>query len=191
MSSGLLIDARVEMLNLSLHMERLSSIFLAALFRIDMSESKSFGNTSSALSFNQKITLLSDIKAIPKDSKKKFEYFMSIRNQFMHNIDADNYINCFKFLDFGDAFLRLYPSELEDLELRYKIAVVSLGSDLLVIMTDVLEKISANIQKLLKVDLKTKELIDEDQLKTQLSDLNKAVTQLVKASTYFHSTYRS
>jgi hypothetical protein len=106
-------DPKIEILNKALLMEVLASEFLASLLNINIATSKTLGNSSESFSFDQKIKLLIDIDAIPKDSKEKFRTFMMIRNQFMHNIEANNYTNCINFLDGKDKYLlKLYPSEI-------------------------------------------------------------------------------
>ena len=73
----------------------MASFSLAFLLDIDfdkLNESKPLGNTSSALSFSQKVNLLLDYKSITKEEKLKLESFMNIRNQFMHNQSADSYL---------------------------------------------------------------------------------------------------
>ncbi|MDP3445793.1 MAG: hypothetical protein Q8T08_23275, partial [Ignavibacteria bacterium] len=107
------MNIRVDILQYSLMVENFSSIFLSTLLDIpDFKESKSLGNRSGNLSFNQKIDLLIDIQAIEKKEKSKFSNFMSIRNQFMHNIDADSYENCLKNIEGADKFLlKTYPQD--------------------------------------------------------------------------------
>src|SRR5688572_19762225 len=94
------IEKRQNILNVSLLVENFTSLFLSRLLEIqDHRKTISFGNKSSSLSFNQKVNILIDIGALNATDKIKFQTFMEIRNQFMHNIDADSYENCFKYLD--------------------------------------------------------------------------------------------
>ena len=88
------INNRIYVLQTALLIEKLTTIFLATL--LDAKEyinGKSF-NGSSALSFNQKINLLIDLGALQDDERAKFQKFMEIRNQFMHDLEADTYQNC-------------------------------------------------------------------------------------------------
>lgn len=74
---------RLTVLNYSLKLENISSTSLAFILDIENGEiknSKSLGNKSSSLSFNQKVNLLLDNKSINKSEKFKLESFMAIRN---------------------------------------------------------------------------------------------------------------
>ncbi len=86
------MEKRIQVLRYSLILEKQASLELSNLLLIsDISKTKSFGNKSESLSFNQKINILVDSGVVGTDYKPKFQHFMSIRNQFMHNIDADTY----------------------------------------------------------------------------------------------------
>jgi len=52
-----------------------------------------------------------DLKVLNTIEKAKFQTFMEIRNQLMHNITASNYENCFKCLPAGkdNWLLNQYP----------------------------------------------------------------------------------
>ncbi|RKN83358.1 hypothetical protein [Ulvibacterium marinum] len=92
-------EARIKLVTLyySLTFEEFASDFLRIVLNQN-DEAVSLGNSSKALSFNQKVQLLLDAKAFEKDDKKKIEYFMSIRNQFMHNSAAITLESCMSFL---------------------------------------------------------------------------------------------
>lgn len=102
---------RNEVLVASLFIEKMTSAFLSVLLGInDLKGSKVLGNKSGCLSFNQKVELLIEMGAISSSNRKKFQAFMEIRNQFMHNISANNYTNCFSFTNGTDTFiLKTYP----------------------------------------------------------------------------------
>ncbi len=89
-------NSRDRILNLSLFLEYYSGSVLAELLNIpDKSESKSFGRTSQALSFNSKINLLLDMFVFDKKDVAFINSFMFIRNQFMHNIEVDCILSAF------------------------------------------------------------------------------------------------
>lgn len=86
------LENRSKVLSYSLELEYYVSLELAKLLDIkDFKNSKSLGNKSSSLSLNQKLNLLLDFETISSKEKSIIESFSSIRNQFMHNIDATSY----------------------------------------------------------------------------------------------------
>lgn len=86
------LENRSKVLSYSLELEYYVSLELAKLLDIkDYKNSKSLGNKSSSLSLNQKLNLLLDFETISSKEKSIIESFSSIRNQFMHNIDAISY----------------------------------------------------------------------------------------------------
>jgi|TARA_B110000967_G_C18728920_1_gene481586 hypothetical protein len=86
------LEKRSKMLSYSLELENFVSLELARLLSIrEFKNSKSLGNKSTSLSLNQKLNLLLDFETINSKEKSIIEYFASIRNQFMHNIDADSF----------------------------------------------------------------------------------------------------
>src|SRR5688500_14484063 len=93
------ITNRKDILQKSLFMETITSQFLALILGIKKPlESKSFGNTGSALSFSQRVNLLMDLGALNSELRSKYQLFMEIRNQFMHNADAGTYEECLNFI---------------------------------------------------------------------------------------------
>ncbi len=91
------MEMRTDILETSLAIEGMLSVFLAGLLgiKIDPDTTNSFSNKSSALSFANKIHLLIDIGALDKEMKLKYFTFMEIRNQFMHNIKIRSYEHFF------------------------------------------------------------------------------------------------
>ena len=68
---------------------------LGVILNIDWKQSKSFGFTSSALSFNQKVHIIMDLKGIETEEHKRFITLMNIRNQFAHNSHIQTFENVF------------------------------------------------------------------------------------------------
>ena len=89
------IDLRKDILEASLEIEDLLSKLLITLLRIkksdDKSKIKTLGHTGSPLSFRTKVDLLYDIDIFNKTQYTHFILFMEIRNQFIHNLDADSF----------------------------------------------------------------------------------------------------
>ena len=135
-------DNRIDVLVYSLFLEKQASFSLAYLLNINIEEintTKSLGNTSSSLSFNQKINLLLDNKSITKEDKSKLECIMSVRNQFLHNFHANNYTDCASVIDGLEKYLKkLYPDPFKDhdLETAIQVSVNNLFLNCLEILND-------------------------------------------------------
>lgn len=79
-------EDRNKILSVSVQIESMVNDFLCNGFGAKNPEDTlSFGNTSKALSFQNKLNLLLDFGAIGKDDKKVFEKFGEIRNKFAHD----------------------------------------------------------------------------------------------------------
>ncbi|MCW3105755.1 MAG: hypothetical protein JWQ09_261 [Segetibacter sp.] len=106
---------RQKVIEYSVKIEQIVSAILARLLDIDYSESKALGNSSSSLSFQNKLILLKDIKTIDNKDKIKFDYFSAIRNQFAHNANVVDFTSCFEALGDMDAKLKkLYKGEIDE-----------------------------------------------------------------------------
>ncbi len=107
------LEKRKQILSVALMIEGLTSGFVAALLGIAETESsRTLGNKSSALSFNQKVDLLIDLGALSAETRAKFSSFMELRNQFMHNIEADTYERCYGFMQGKEAYIfKTYPQD--------------------------------------------------------------------------------
>ena len=113
------------------------------------------GNKSGCLSFNQKVNLLIEIGALSKNSRNKFQAFMEIRNQFMHNLEASNYEECFSFIkDTGNFLLKNYPqSNNLNREEQLKVASQELGNDVAKMTASLTEKVLEKFNKDIEGDL--------------------------------------
>ena len=120
---------RAEYLKFSLLVEDYISSYLSSLIGVkEAKESISFGNKSSSLSFQAKVNLLLDMEVLDKKNDKwKLQKFMEIRNQFMHNIDADNCETCISFINGAkDKLLKEYPQD-ENLAIEDQLRQASLA----------------------------------------------------------------
>jgi len=113
-------EARLKVLKYSLEIEHFVSDELAKLLDIrDFKNSKSFGNKSTSLSLNQKLNLLLDCESISSTEKSIMESFITIRNQFMHNIDANSFELAINQIDgLLSRLKKLYPNNFIDLEIE-------------------------------------------------------------------------
>jgi hypothetical protein len=78
------MPTRLYVIELAIYLETSVNETLGALLNINPAKSKSLGNQSSALSFNQKIILLQDVQNISKIDFQRLEFLMRIRNKFAH-----------------------------------------------------------------------------------------------------------
>lgn len=150
------IEIRKNILLKAVIMEGLTSGFLSMLLGIKNPEStKSFGNTGAALSFSQKINLLIDIGALEDLTRKKFQAFMEIRNQFMHNLEATSFTKCFQYIpDTAKFLLKNYPSDSKKSEEEnYSTVVESLGSEVLKLTTSIIDKLKEKIANDAKAEI--------------------------------------
>lgn len=155
------LELRHGILITALSLENLTSKFLSKLLGIeDHKNTRSFGNKSGNLSFNQKIELLIDLDSIAKSDKTKFQTFMEIRNQFMHNIDVKSYTECFELLDGKEKYiLNLHP--IDDVingktvskEVKLRLATELLAFELMDIMNELPFKIFKNDVKKMQYEM--------------------------------------
>lgn len=128
------LDNRTEYLRYSLLFEGYLSALIASLLNItDEKNSRSLGFRSSAISFKTKVDILLDMNLINKDDIWKYETFMLIRNQFMHNMDADTYDDCLEYIDKEkkNKLLKFYPKNIDlSEEEKTKRASINLAAEL-------------------------------------------------------------
>jgi len=144
------MDTRIEILKISLLIEASISHFLGGLLSIkDVRNSISLGNKSTALSFQQKINLLIDIGALNNDTKSKFQTFMEIRNQLIHNIEAKTFVSCFSFMEGKEKYiLKTYPQDpIEIKEIQLKKAVECLSDEVFKYSMDLIKKLKEKWHK--------------------------------------------
>lgn len=150
------IEKRQEILQCSLLVEDFTSLFIAQLLNIkNYKETKSLGNMSGNLSFSQKVNLLIDMEALSPNERSKTQAFMEIRNQFMHNIEAKDYVTCFKYLaDKKKFLLKTYPQNTDlPMEEQLHKASIQLASDVIKIIVSVNEKVNRKITEEAKKDI--------------------------------------
>src|SRR3954465_2362712 len=90
---------RLKVLEDSLQLEGYATIWLSVFLDIDARTSKTLGNKSTAMPLNNKVSLLTDLGALEPNESEKFLKFMEIRNQFMHNPNAETFVDCFKYIN--------------------------------------------------------------------------------------------
>ena len=183
------LTIRKEVLATSLIVEGLTSAFLSSLLGIkDRTNSKTLGNKSGSLSFNQKIDLLIEIGALSKDHKSKFQAFMEIRNQFVHNLSATTYEKCFEATNGTDKYLlKTYPQATTlSREKQLEFASRQLGNDITQLTVALTKSIEEKIKKDVEINIAKKSqqafLDSIEQLKTSLDD--RFDKEIAKSPTY-------
>ncbi len=85
------IQLRGHIIQLSTHLEHITSLVLCEILGINKDSSLSFGNKNFALSFNHKVNLITDLKDVDKEYKTKYQTFQEIRNKFAHIFDVTSF----------------------------------------------------------------------------------------------------
>ena len=116
-------EAKIKLyvLSNSLRIENIISDFLGEILTLNRL-SKSLGNTSQALSMNQKVNLMLDTSYFQASDKINIQHFQGIRNQFMHNIAAISLESCFSFLNGAEK-------SIEKQYLEHKLAAEKAGGE--------------------------------------------------------------
>lgn len=151
------LKTRNEVLTYALILEGTTSIFLAGLLGIkDPINSRTLGNKGSSLSFNTKIDMLIDIGALDVDKRNKYQAFMEIRNQFMHNMEASTYEKCFYYLpEKKDTWIfGKYPQPfIFPIEERLKRAVEELSKELIGLTTHLMQQLKNKFKAQAKAEV--------------------------------------
>src|SRR5688572_22400968 len=86
---------RTFVVEMSVKIEHLLNVILSRLLGVNPDETRSFGTSSYALSFNAKANLLLDLNYLTKEQGQKFQIFMEVRNKFAHVYMVDTFEKCF------------------------------------------------------------------------------------------------
>lgn len=89
------LPSRAFVVEMSVKIEHILNLIMAQLLGVKHEETRSFGNSSQALSFNAKANLLLDLNYLDKEHGQKFQIFMEIRNKFAHVYSVDTFEKCF------------------------------------------------------------------------------------------------
>jgi hypothetical protein len=104
-------DLRLKVLNASLWFEWEASLYLSWLLDIDLNSSTALGNSTSALSFKNKIDLLTDMNSMSKATATKFQKFAEIRNKLMHVKAASDLTKTLEMTKSANWLLKTYPQD--------------------------------------------------------------------------------
>lgn len=164
------LEKRTKVLQYSLELENFVSYELAELLDIrNYKISKSLGNGASSLSINQKLNLLLDVENITKNEKVTIENFMSIRNQFMHNIDASSYNYVIAKIDgLENKLRRQYPEHFSEnsIEKSFELCIDNLYLDSIKIL---LEQKGNKLRKIIMLGAAKSDEILKDKLQESIN----------------------
>jgi hypothetical protein len=137
-------ETRYCILEFSVFIEEKASETIGGLLEIEWKESESLGYGSASLGFNNKISLLKDLKGVSKLSKTKFQTFMTIRNKFAHIAEIDSFDSYFKLIQSANERQKeiksWYPYlkwDSTDIEGLYKTAYFLLTLDLFRVLYEI------------------------------------------------------
>ena len=178
---------RGEVIEKGVSLEAGISSLIGMLLDIDVENSLSLGSKSSSLSLNAKVSILSDLKFVPKEIIWQFQTFAEIRNKFAHLQSVNSFIKCFELLnDKKKKFISTFGEEINEeteeeikLSMCFSFLCVSLGFWL----TLILKKASFNKEQ----DLKKTAVIESlrsffkfpENQKNQMQELLKWVDNLI------------
>lgn len=173
------LNKRMKVLQIALFFESFLSNIIAALLDIDFESSNTLGNKSSALPLKTKVDLLMDMRSFKNEDKVKFQKFMEIRNQFMHNFHANSYENCIKNIKgSGEWLLKNYKQSYDlDLELKYEKSIECLMYDLISTTIELTKKVKEKYEKSAKSEVIEKFF---EALKQNLEDVTQQFDEEIK-----------
>ena len=173
-------NTRLFVLEESLKLEKYVNYLLGELLDIDWENSRTLGYKSTSLSLFQKVLILIDIKTLESTDKKVLEFFMNIRNQFMHNHFANNFENCIENIDGLDKWLnKRYPnSENKTKEEYYKNSYLLLSNDVFKVLQEkVFGAVLNKMKKQTEIDFN---LFIKEKLEESLNELYDKTPALLK-----------
>lgn len=135
-------DLRLYILEHTILVEENISSTLGTILNIDWRNSKSFGFSSSALSFNQKVQVIQDMQGLEKNEIQKLSDLMSIRNKFAHVRSIVTFNDFFNSgingkivkKNFDKWYKAELPVEIDDEELKCKHYFFLLSVEVLLII---------------------------------------------------------
>lgn len=130
------MELRAMVLHVSLLVEQAAQSAVLQLLHVPSGESK----VLSQLNFDQRVNLLTELRAMKPDDRNKFMLFKKIRNKLVHHLDAISMVRVFEVLneDPRSSLFQLYPQDDRmDLEARMRQALDSLIMDIARLSKDI------------------------------------------------------
>ncbi|POY38787.1 hypothetical protein C3L50_11680 [Flavobacterium alvei] len=134
-------------IELSVKTEEAVNLILSKLLGIKPEESRSFGNSSQALSFNAKANLLLDLNQLDKLQREKFQIFMEIRNKFAHLNSVDTFEKCFALMGNYQRLKKIFEvdEDGESIEKDMELMFCILSIDITSIIGTIRENVTKNM----------------------------------------------
>jgi len=114
------LSTRLYVIEATIYIDELISETLGMLLDIDWKTSNSLGSKSSAISFNQKVIMMQDMKSVNKQMINKMNCLMQIRNKFAHvsSIDSfeDLFLNSSNGASIRKDLIKWYSTAAENVE---------------------------------------------------------------------------
>ena len=137
------LSPRAFVVEMSVKVEHILNLIMAQLLGVKHEDTRSFGNSSQALSFNAKANLLLDLNYLDKVHGQKFQIFMEIRNKFAHVYSVDTFERCFAQTKNYNQLKKLYgiDEDGESLEKDMEYLFISLSMDIAMTLNKLKDRI--------------------------------------------------
>jgi hypothetical protein len=132
---------------MSVKIEHILNVIMAQLLGVKHEDTKSFGNSSQALSFNAKANLLLDLNYLDKEHRLKFQVFMEIRNKFAHIHSVDTFEKCFAQTNNYNQLKKLFgiDEDGESLEKDMEYLFIALSMDIAITLNKIKDRIQSEM----------------------------------------------
>ena len=137
------LSPRAFTVETSVKIEHILNVIMAQLLGVKHEDTKSFGNSSQALSFNAKANLLLDLNYLNKEQRLKFQIFMENRNKFAHIHSVDTFEKCFEQTNNYNQLKNLFriDEEGESLEKDMEYMFITLSMDITMTLNKIKDRI--------------------------------------------------
>ena len=134
---------RTFVVEMSVKIEYLLNVIISRLLGVNPDETRSFGTSSYALSFNAKANLLLDLDYLNKEQGNKFQLFMEVRNKFAHVYSVDTFEKCFALTKNYNQLKKLFgiDKDGENQEKDMEYMFISLSLDIARTLKEIGDKI--------------------------------------------------
>lgn len=137
------LSPRAFVVEMSVKIEHILNLIMGQLLRVKHENTRSFGNSSQALSFNAKANLLLDLNYLDIENVLKFQIFMEIRNKFAHVYSIDTFEKCFEQTKNYNQLKKLFgiDKDGESLEKDMEYMFISLSMDIAITLNKIKDRI--------------------------------------------------
>jgi hypothetical protein len=141
------LSPRAFTVEMSVKIEHILNVIMAQLLGVNHEDTKSFGNSSQALSFNAKANLLLDLNYLDKEQRLKFQIFMEIRNKFAHIHSVDTFEKCFEQTNKYNQLKKLFGIDEagESLEKDMEYLFIALSMDIAITLNKIKDRIHSEM----------------------------------------------